>query len=116
VRPHAAVVVFGDDVGFRIEGQRGRTPVGKIVVRIDDQWVEAAVSQTPRPVLACRLANNQTFLPEYQAGAGRESQCSSVQLGWIVAVVRDAGRTGLRDGIPLSRALRTISLGHITTF
>ena len=35
------VVLAGPDVGFRIEAYKGTTPVGRIVVRIDGQWVEA---------------------------------------------------------------------------
>ena len=34
-------VVSGSDIGFRIEGRRGETPVGRFVVRINGQWVEA---------------------------------------------------------------------------
>lgn len=51
----APIVVSGDDVGFRIEGHRGQTPVGKIVVRIDGQWVEAALSQLGKPMIAVPL-------------------------------------------------------------
>ena len=36
-------ILSGADVGFRIEGRQGSTPVGHIVVRIDGKWVEAAV-------------------------------------------------------------------------
>lgn len=39
------VVVAGDDVGFRIEWMNGRTPTGKIVVRLGGQWVEARVGE-----------------------------------------------------------------------
>jgi hypothetical protein len=34
-------VLAGPDVGFRVEGLRGATPVGRIVVRVNDNWVEA---------------------------------------------------------------------------
>jgi hypothetical protein len=51
----APIVVSGDDVGFRIEGHRGQTPVGKIVVRIDGQWIEAALSQLSKPLIGVPL-------------------------------------------------------------
>jgi hypothetical protein len=41
VEPVTPMILSGPDVGFRMEGQRGATPVGKLVVRIDGQWVEA---------------------------------------------------------------------------
>jgi len=35
-------VISGGDLGFRVEGQaRDGTPTGKLVVRINGQWVEA---------------------------------------------------------------------------
>lgn len=34
----------GVDVGFRIEGRKGNTPVGRLVVRIDAQWVAVDVA------------------------------------------------------------------------
>ena len=37
------VVLSGGDVGFRIEGERGGTPVGRIVVMRDGQWIEAEI-------------------------------------------------------------------------
>lgn len=35
------LVLSGPDVGFRIEAYKGTTPVGRLVVRVDGQWVEA---------------------------------------------------------------------------
>lgn len=29
------------DLGFRIDGRKGNTPVGALVVRINGEWVEA---------------------------------------------------------------------------
>jgi hypothetical protein len=55
VSPMSPIVVSGNDVGFRIEGQRGRTPVGTIVVRIDGQWVDATLSQVRKPPIAVPL-------------------------------------------------------------
>ena len=37
-------VLSGGDVGFRIESYDGSTPVGKLVVKIDGQWVEVRLS------------------------------------------------------------------------
>ena len=35
-------VISGGDLGFRVEGQtRDGTPTGKLVVRMNGQWVEA---------------------------------------------------------------------------
>ena len=36
-------VMTGEDVGFRVEGLRGDRPVGKIVVRVNGEWVEAEI-------------------------------------------------------------------------
>ena len=33
-------VVFGNDVGFRIERTQDGIPIGRIVVRLDGRWVE----------------------------------------------------------------------------
>jgi hypothetical protein len=55
------IVLSGSDVGFRIDGQRGRTPVGKIVVRIDGQWVEAALSRVEAPLIAVPLTERPSF-------------------------------------------------------
>lgn len=41
VRPVPPSVVFGEDVGFRIDGDRAGTPVGTIVVKQDGTWVAA---------------------------------------------------------------------------
>jgi len=41
-RPFASpMVVSGNDFGFRVEGQNGDTVIGKLVVRVNGQWVEA---------------------------------------------------------------------------
>ena len=41
-------VMTGADVGFRVEGLRGDTPVGTFVVKINGEWVEAEIV-TPNP-------------------------------------------------------------------
>jgi hypothetical protein len=37
----APIVVSGNDIGFRIEGQSGGNPIGTLVIRINGVWVEA---------------------------------------------------------------------------
>jgi hypothetical protein len=38
-------VIAGENVGFRVEGLRGgSTPVGRIVVKVNGQWVEAELA------------------------------------------------------------------------
>jgi hypothetical protein len=49
VDPVTPTVVSGEDVGFRIEGNRGGTPVGTLVVRMNGQWVEADLSSAGVP-------------------------------------------------------------------
>ena len=39
-------VLFGQDVGFRVEGLRGNVPTGSIVIRVNREWV-AAEAGTP---------------------------------------------------------------------
>lgn len=33
-------VISGNDLGFRVDSRKGKTPVGTLVVRVDGQWVE----------------------------------------------------------------------------
>ena len=40
-RPTPPMVLSGADVGFRVTGRRGETPVGDLVVRVDGQWQKA---------------------------------------------------------------------------
>lgn len=44
-------VMSGGDVGFRVEGLRGGTPVGRIVVRINGVWVQAELAGGVAPGL-----------------------------------------------------------------
>lgn len=37
-------VMTGSDVGFRVEGIRGNTPVGTLVVKVNGEWVEADIT------------------------------------------------------------------------
>ncbi len=45
------VVLTGDEIGFRVHGMRGDTPMGVIVVREGDAWVEAELGTAPANVL-----------------------------------------------------------------
>jgi hypothetical protein len=43
-------VISGNDIGFRVEGLRGRTtPVGSLVIRVNGQWVEPELSEPIQP-------------------------------------------------------------------
>jgi hypothetical protein len=44
VQPVPPKVMTGADIGFRVEGLRGSTPVGTIVVKVNDEWVAAEVA------------------------------------------------------------------------
>ena len=44
VRP---VVMSGNDIGFRVEGQCGNARIGTLVVRISGRWVEAQTAVKP---------------------------------------------------------------------
>jgi hypothetical protein len=39
-KPVFPTVISGNDIGFRMEGQKGSRPTGRLVVRIGGQWVE----------------------------------------------------------------------------
>ena len=47
-------VMTGPDVGFRVEGIRGSTPVGTIVVQVNGQWVPADIGSPTTAPLAGR--------------------------------------------------------------
>lgn len=47
-------VMTGADVGFRVEGLRGSTPVGTIVVQVNGQWVPADIGSPRSSPLAAR--------------------------------------------------------------
>jgi hypothetical protein len=36
-------VLSGPDVGFRVEGLRGEVPTGRIVIRVNGEWVDADI-------------------------------------------------------------------------
>lgn len=41
-------IISGADIGFRVDRWDGDTPVGRIVVRHDGQWVEVRLPVSPR--------------------------------------------------------------------
>jgi hypothetical protein len=43
VDPVTPTVLSGPDFGFRVEGNRGGTPIGALVVKMNGQWVEAEI-------------------------------------------------------------------------
>jgi hypothetical protein len=43
-------VLTGDDIGFRVDGARGKTPTGTLVVRWNGQWVEPNWTQRLVPL------------------------------------------------------------------
>ena len=43
-------VMSGEDFGFRVEGRRGDTPVGTLVIRVNGEWMEAQFAAAVRPV------------------------------------------------------------------
>ena len=45
VKPVPPKVMTGADVGFRVEGIRGDTPIGVIVVKVNGEWVEADIAK-----------------------------------------------------------------------
>ena len=45
------VVLTGDEIGFRVHGMHGNTPMGVIVVRAGDAWVEAEFGTRPVNVI-----------------------------------------------------------------
>lgn len=54
VKPVTPRVMSGGDVGFRVEGLRGDTPVGRLVVRVNGRWVEAELSGAVQSPLSTR--------------------------------------------------------------
>ena len=44
ITPVPPRVMTGNELGFRVEGLRGETAVGRLVVRVNDQWVDAEVA------------------------------------------------------------------------
>ena len=51
-QPVTPTILSGNDVGFRVEGRRGTAAVGRLLVRIDGQWVEAVEGFVPKQLTA----------------------------------------------------------------
>jgi hypothetical protein len=51
-RRDPAPVISGADIGFKPEGWEGAARTGKLVVRINGQWVEAIAGTKPSPATA----------------------------------------------------------------
>ena len=49
-RPVTPVVLAGPDIGFRMQTQKGNTPVGQLVVRIDGEWRVVEFGQALLPL------------------------------------------------------------------
>ena len=49
-RPVTPVVLAGPDIGFRMQGQKGGTPVGELVVRINGEWHAVEFGAVSRPL------------------------------------------------------------------
>jgi hypothetical protein len=49
VTPVAPTVVSGPDLGFRVVGNRGGTPVGTLVIKMNGQWMEVEIGGDGRP-------------------------------------------------------------------
>ena len=49
-RPVTPVVLAGPDIGFRMQAQKGGTPVGQLVVRIDGEWRAVEFGQVSLPL------------------------------------------------------------------
>jgi hypothetical protein len=54
VRPVTPRVLAGGDFGFRVEGVKGDTPVGRLVVQVNGQWVPVEVSSAVPRLLSAR--------------------------------------------------------------
>ena len=51
----ALKVLAGENVGFRVEGLRGGvTPVGRVVVKVNGEWVEAELAGSSAAPLSTR--------------------------------------------------------------
>jgi len=44
IKPVPPKVMTGTDIGFRVEGLRGSTPIGTLVVKVNGEWVEADIA------------------------------------------------------------------------
>ena len=54
IRPVPPRVLSGGDFGFRVEGLRGDTPVGRVVVQVNGRWVPVEVAHVEPRLLSAR--------------------------------------------------------------
>jgi len=47
ITPVPPKVMTGTDLGFRVEGLRGATPVGTVVIKVNGEWVEVGTGPGP---------------------------------------------------------------------
>ena len=57
VQPLPCIVLTGHDVGFRLEGYSGSTPAGRIVVKVNGQWVEPNLRRWNTSIASLDLAD-----------------------------------------------------------
>jgi hypothetical protein len=50
IAPPPSTIIAGADLGFRVEGHKGDTPLGRLVVRINGQWVEVEDAFVTKPL------------------------------------------------------------------
>jgi hypothetical protein len=48
------LVLSGPDIGFRVEAQKGKSVVGRIVVRVNGQWLDADPDFGPKVLTTAR--------------------------------------------------------------
>lgn len=44
------IVISGSDIGFQLEGREGDTPVGRLVIRVNGNWVEPQFARGIKPL------------------------------------------------------------------
>lgn len=49
-QPVDPVVLSGADIGFRMTGRKGDTPVGRLVVRVNGDWREVEFAYALKPI------------------------------------------------------------------
>jgi hypothetical protein len=53
IRPVTPTVLTGGDFGFRVEADKGGTPVGELVVKVNGVWVPAElIAPVPKRISA----------------------------------------------------------------
>ena len=47
-KANTPTVLSGNDIGFRIDGRRGNTPIGTLVIKVNGQWVPVESAAAPK--------------------------------------------------------------------